>query len=87
MKRLYILIVTIPMLFFCSIQGYAQPKECPVLSQLEKTSIKDKKEVIKALNTLIPKTYGTGIDDWIVYWSSRRRNLNTFMTYVLKHLK
>ncbi|MGV2448105.1 UNVERIFIED_CONTAM: hypothetical protein FO527_29375 [Bacillus sp. ATCC 13368] len=46
------------MLFFGSIQGYAQPKECPVLSELEKTSIKDKKEVIKVLNTLIPKTYG-----------------------------
>ncbi|MCY9141727.1 MULTISPECIES: hypothetical protein [Peribacillus] len=64
MKMLYILIITIPMLFFGSIQGYAQPKECPVLSELEKTSIKDKKEVIKALNTLIPKTYGTGIDDF-----------------------
>ncbi|MDP9740661.1 UNVERIFIED_ORG: hypothetical protein QFZ59_002491 [Bacillus sp. B2I3] len=58
MKMLYILIMTIPMLFFGSIQEYAQPKECPVLSELEKTSIKDKKEVIKALNTLIPKTYG-----------------------------
>ncbi|MEE3952768.1 hypothetical protein [Peribacillus frigoritolerans] len=58
MKMLYILIMTIPMLFFGSIQGYAQPKECPVLSELEKTSIKDKKEVMKVLNTLIPKTYG-----------------------------
>ncbi|MBK5446794.1 MULTISPECIES: hypothetical protein [unclassified Peribacillus] len=44
MKMLYILIITIPMLFFGSIHGYAQPKECPVLSELEKTSIKDKKE-------------------------------------------
>lgn len=75
------------MLFFCSIQGYAQPKECPVLSELEKTSIKDKKEVIKALNTLIPKTYGTGIDDWIVYWSSRWRNLNTFYDLCFKTFK
>ncbi|WP_419880542.1 hypothetical protein ACN6MY_12800 [Peribacillus sp. B-H-3] len=64
MKILYILIITILMLFFCSIQGYAQPKECPVLSELDKTSLKDKKGVIKALNTLIPKTYGTGIDDF-----------------------
>lgn len=31
-----------------SIQGYAQPKECPELSELEQTSIKDKKEVIEA---------------------------------------
>ena len=37
--------------------------KCPVLSEL-KTSIKDRKEVIEALNTLIPKTYGTGIDDF-----------------------
>lgn len=44
------------MLFFCSFQGFAQPKDCPVLSELEKTSIKDKKEVIEALNTIIPKT-------------------------------
>ncbi|WP_336060105.1 hypothetical protein [Peribacillus frigoritolerans] len=60
---LYILIMTIPMLFIGSIQGYAQPKECPVLSELEKTSIKDKKEVIEVLNTLIPKTYGK-LDDF-----------------------
>ena len=51
------------MLFLGSIQGYAQPKECPVLSELEKTSIKDRKEVIEALNTLIAKNYGTGLDD------------------------
>ncbi|MEI2472187.1 hypothetical protein V8V75_21895 [Peribacillus frigoritolerans] len=55
--------MTIPMLFIGSIQGYAQPKECPVLSELEKTSIKDKKEVIEVLNTLIPKTYGK-LDDF-----------------------
>jgi hypothetical protein len=42
----------------------AQPKECPVLGELEQISIKDRKEVIEALNTLIPKTYGTGIDDF-----------------------
>jgi len=64
MKMLTILTITIPILFFGLIQGYAQPKECPVLSELEQTSIKDRKEVIEALNTLIPKTYGTGIDDF-----------------------
>jgi hypothetical protein len=35
-----------------------------VLGELEQISIKDRKEVIEALNTLIPKTYGTGIDDF-----------------------
>ena len=47
-----------------SFEVFAQPKKCPVLSELEKTSLKDKKEVIEALNTLIPKTYGTGLDDF-----------------------
>ncbi len=46
-------------------KSYAQPKNCPVLSDLEKTSLEDKKEVIKVLNTLIPKTYGIGIDDFL----------------------
>jgi hypothetical protein len=64
MKRLTILISFILILFFGSIQAFAQPKECPVLSELEQTSIKDKKEVIEVLNTLIPKVYGTGIDDY-----------------------
>ena len=49
---------------FPIIEANAQPKKCPVLSELKKTSIKDRKEVIEALNTLIPKTYGTGIDDF-----------------------
>ncbi|WP_245602257.1 hypothetical protein [Peribacillus kribbensis] len=62
MKMLSTLIISIPMVFFNSIIGYAQPKGCPVVSDLERTSIKDKKEVIEALNNLIPKTYGTGID-------------------------
>ena len=63
MRMLTIMIIPI-LIFFGSIQGYAQPKECPVLSELEQTTIKDKKEVIEALNTSIPKTYGTGIDDF-----------------------
>ena len=63
MRMLTIMIIPI-LIFFGSIQGYAQPKKCPVLSELEKTSLKDKKEVIEALNTLIPKTYGTGLDDF-----------------------
>lgn len=64
MRMLTMIIITISILFFSSFQGYAQPKECPVLCELEQTTIKDKKEVIEALNTLIPKTYGTGIDDF-----------------------
>ncbi|WP_210471709.1 hypothetical protein [Sporosarcina sp. 6E9] len=61
MKKLITLIIIGSTLFFNSIEGYAQPKECPVLSELAQTSIKDRKEVIKALHTLIPKTYGTGL--------------------------
>lgn len=60
-KRRIILIVAILFLLFNSAQGYAQPKKCPVLNELEQTSIKDRSEVIKSLNILIPKTYGTGI--------------------------
>lgn len=54
-------------IFFFNLESFevhAQPKECPVLIELDQTSIKDRKEVIEALNTLIPKTYGTGIDDF-----------------------
>ncbi|MFC5605069.1 hypothetical protein [Sporosarcina koreensis] len=64
MKILITSIITISFLFIHSTQGYAQPKECPVLSELMQTSIKDRKEVIEALNTLIPKTYGTGLDEY-----------------------
>lgn len=64
MKMTITLVIAISFLFFLSTQGYAQPKECPVLSELMQTSIKDRKEVIEALNTLIPKTYGTGLDEY-----------------------
>ena len=63
MKKLYVLILIISLFTLVSFEAYAQPKKCPILSELEKTSLKDKKEVIEALNTLIPKTYGTGLDD------------------------
>ncbi|RHW43607.1 hypothetical protein D1B31_01455 [Neobacillus notoginsengisoli] len=46
-----------------SFEVQAQLKKCPVLSELEQTSSKDRKEVIEALKILILKTYGTGIDD------------------------
>ncbi|MEI4771892.1 hypothetical protein WAX74_20025 [Psychrobacillus sp. FJAT-51614] len=60
---MYVLILIISLFTLVSFEAYAQPKNCPVLSDLEKISLKDKKEVIEALNTLIPKTYGTGLDD------------------------
>ncbi len=63
MKKMHVLILIISLFTLVSFGAYAQPKNCPVLSELEKTSLKDKKEVIEALNTLIPKTYGTGLDD------------------------
>ena len=63
MKKLYALILIISLFTLVSFEVFAQPKKCPVLSEIEKTSLKDKKEVIEALNTLIPKTYGTGLDD------------------------
>jgi len=60
---MYVLILIISLFTLVSFEAYAQPKNCPVLSELEKTSLNDKKEVIEALNTLIPKTYGTGLED------------------------
>ena len=60
---MYVLILIISLFTLVSFEAYAQPENCPVLSELEKTSLKDKKEVVEALNTLIPKTYGTGLDD------------------------
>ncbi|USK57887.1 hypothetical protein LIS82_27165 (plasmid) [Cytobacillus solani] len=63
-KKLYVLVLIITFFTLGSFEVYAQPKDCPVLSDLEQTSIKDRKEVIEALNTLIPKTYGTGLDDF-----------------------
>ncbi|MBD8070080.1 hypothetical protein F7888_14180 [Bacillus sp. PS06] len=54
----------ISILLICTSHGYAQEKKCPSLSELEQTSIKNQREVIEALNTLIPNTYGTGIDDF-----------------------
>lgn len=63
-KLLYVLILILILFTLVSLESYAQPKNCPVLSDLEKTSLKDKKRVIDVLNTLIPKTYGIGIDDF-----------------------
>jgi hypothetical protein len=45
-----------------SFEVHAQPKECPVLSELEQTSIKNRNDVIEVLNKLVPKTYRTGVD-------------------------
>ena len=64
LKSLGLLLFIISFFTLESLDVHAQPKECPVLSELERTSIKDTKEVIEALNTLIPKTYGSGIDDF-----------------------
>jgi hypothetical protein len=64
MKTLSLLLFIISFFTLGLIEVQAQPKECPVLSELEEKSIKDRKEVIEALNSLIPKTYGTGIDDF-----------------------
>lgn len=64
MKKLYALILIISIFTLAPFESYAQPKNCPVLSDLEKTSLKDKNNVIEALNTLIPETYGVGIDDF-----------------------
>lgn len=64
MKTFSILLLIISFFTVGIKEVQAQPKNCPVLSELEETTIKDKKEVIKALNVLIPKTYGTGIDDY-----------------------
>ncbi|MEH7454180.1 hypothetical protein [Gottfriedia acidiceleris] len=63
MKMKFLLMVTIVMWSLGSIQVHAQPTKCPVLSDLDKTSMKNQKEVIEVLNTLIPKTYGTGLED------------------------
>ncbi|CEG27201.1 hypothetical protein [Bacillus sp. B-jedd] len=64
MKILGLLLFTLSLYISGSLEVYAQPKECPVLSELKETSLYDRKEVIEALKTLIPKTYGTGIDDY-----------------------
>jgi hypothetical protein len=64
MRTLGLLLFTISFFTFGAFEVHAEPKQCPVLSELVQTSIKDRKEVIEALNTLIPKTYGTGLDDF-----------------------
>lgn len=66
LKKLFVLILSLSLTLFTLMpfKSYAQPKNCPVLSDLEKTSLKDKKEVLEALNSLVPKTYGIGIDDY-----------------------
>lgn len=45
------------------IEAKAQPKKCPVLSELEKTSLMDRHELVEALNTLIPKTVGNKAEE------------------------
>jgi hypothetical protein len=64
LKTLGLLLFIMSFFTLGSFEVHAQPKECPVLSELEQTSIKNRNEVIEALNTLIPKTYGNGIDNF-----------------------
>ncbi|MEG9295053.1 hypothetical protein V6B33_01210 [Mangrovibacillus sp. Mu-81] len=64
MKALTLSLFAISFFTLGSVEVHAQSNDCPVLSELEQTSIQDTKEVIGALNSLIPKTYGTGIDDF-----------------------
>lgn len=63
MKTLVLLLFTVSFFTLGTLEVHAQPEECPVLSELKQTSIEDRKEVIEALNSLIPKTYGAGLDD------------------------
>jgi hypothetical protein len=63
LKSWSLLLVIISFFTIGLVEVHAQPKECPELRVLEETSIKDKEELIDALNTLIPETYGTGLDD------------------------
>ncbi|WP_404458916.1 hypothetical protein [Sutcliffiella horikoshii] len=51
MKTLTLLLFTISFFTLGLFEVHAQPKECPVLSELEQTSIKDRKEVIEVLNS------------------------------------
>lgn len=49
------MILIISLFTLDSVGVYAQPKECPELNELEEISIRDKKEVVKALKILLPK--------------------------------
>ncbi|AXN39671.1 hypothetical protein DTO10_15740 [Peribacillus butanolivorans] len=58
-KKLIVLILIISLFTLDSVGVYAH-KECPELNELEVISIRDKKEVVKALKILISKTYEVG---------------------------
>ncbi len=60
MKKLLFLLSFLFILCFSPIVAHANLVPCPNVDELEKTTIKDKKELIQALKTLIPSTYEKG---------------------------
>ncbi|WP_246187702.1 hypothetical protein [Ornithinibacillus caprae] len=60
MKKISIVMFLL-MLFVLPYPISAQPNvECPNVKQLEKTSLKDKDELVDALEEIVPDTYGAG---------------------------
>lgn len=60
MKRLFFLIMIITFFSFTVINAHAQPTECPKVNEIEKTSVKDKTDFLKALQMIVLKTYQKG---------------------------
>jgi hypothetical protein len=60
MKRLFFLVIIISTFSFTLIIAHAQPSECPRVNELVETSNKDKTDFLKALQTIVPKTYQKG---------------------------
>lgn len=60
MKKQIIIMFIISILTFSLLEMNAEAAECPKPSNLEKMSLKDKEEFLKALNTLVPVTYEKG---------------------------
>jgi hypothetical protein len=60
MKLLCFLVIIISFFSFTIIKAQAQPAECPKINEIEETTIRDKTDFLKALQTIVPDTYQKG---------------------------
>ncbi|MFD1037806.1 hypothetical protein ACFQ3N_05205 [Virgibacillus byunsanensis] len=62
MKRLFIWTILVSVFLFPIIEVSASSIDCPDVNKLEQTSLEDKQEFLKALETIIPEMYGSDED-------------------------
>jgi hypothetical protein len=68
MKLIWSLLLLFTISNCAVIESYAQPVKCPNINDLKLTSLKNKKEVIDALQKIVPQTYNGKLAKFYTEW-------------------